>query len=83
MGASRVSLSEAETQLDALIDRVTAGDTVTITRRGRAVVRLTAMHDEPRRPVDLESLRSLTAGMQNQDEGAAVFVRAMRDGARY
>lgn len=83
MGTRTVSLAEAEIQLDSLIDRVTAGDTVTITRRGRAVARLTAIRDEPRRRVDLETLRSLTAGMPNQDEGAAKFVRAMRDDTRY
>lgn len=83
MGMSRVSLAEAETQLDTLIDRVAAGDTVTITRHGRAVARLTAIHDEPRKPVDLDALRALTAGMPVQDEGAAAFVRAMRDGARF
>ncbi len=80
---STVSLAEAETHLETLLDRVAAGDTVTITRHGRAVARLTAIRTEPRRPVDLASLRAATAGLPWQDEGAATFVRAMRDGARY
>lgn len=83
MGTRRVSLAEAETQLDTLIDRVAAGDTVTITRHGRAVARLTAIGDEPRKPVDLDTLRALTDRLPVQDEGADSFVRAMRDGARY
>ena len=80
---STVSLAEAEAHLETLLDRVAAGDTVTITRHGRAVAKLTAVRAEPRKPVDLAVLRATTAGMPVQDKGAAAFVRAMRDGARY
>lgn len=80
---STVSLAEVGAHLEALLDRVAAGDTVTITRHGRAVARLTAVRNEPREPIDLTALRAVTAGMPVQDEGAAEFVRAMRDGARY
>ena len=80
---STVSLAEVEAHLETLLDRVAAGDTVTITRHGRAVARLTAVRNEPRKPIDLAALRAATAGMLAQDEGAAEFVRAMRDGARY
>ena len=80
---SSVGLADAKARLSALIDQVAAGDTVTITRRGKAIARLTPIQDAPRKPVDLEALRALTAAMPAQDEGAAAFVRAMRDGDRY
>lgn len=80
---STVNLAEVEAHLETLLDRVAAGDTVTITRHGRAVARLTAVRSEPRKPVDLDALRATTMGMPAQVEGAAEFVRAMRDGARY
>ncbi|GJD42969.1 hypothetical protein AFCDBAGC_0811 [Methylobacterium cerastii] len=77
-----VSLAEAKAHLSALVDRVIAGEAVTITRRGREVVRLSAV-SEPKRKVDLDALRAVTAQMPFQDEGAADFIRAMRDDERY
>ncbi|GJE60823.1 type II toxin-antitoxin system Phd/YefM family antitoxin [Methylobacterium trifolii] len=79
---STVSLAEAKAHLSALLDRVEAGDTVTITRRGRAVARLTGA-GASRRAVDPAMLEAITAGMPVQEEGAAGFVRGMRDDDRY
>ncbi len=76
-----VTLTDARSLLDMLIDRVEAGDSIDITRDGRAVARLTAIA-EPRRPVDLASLRRLSATMPLQAETAADLVRSMRDGDR-
>lgn len=83
MGMTRVSLAEAQGQLGTLLDQVEAGDTVTITRHGRAIARLTAIRNAPRKPVDLDALRALTAGLPLQGESAVSLVRAMRDGSRY
>ncbi len=77
-----VSLAEAKAHLSALVDRVIAGETVTITRGGRDVVRMSAV-SEPKRPVDCDTLSAVTAQMPFQDEGAADFIRAMRDDERY
>jgi prevent-host-death family protein len=77
-----VSLAEAKAHLSALLDRVEAGESVDITRRGHPVARLTAVA-RPRRRIDASLLRALTATMPPQAEDAAALVRAMRDGDRY
>ena len=77
-----VNLSDAKTHLSELVDRVEAGDSIDITRRGKPVARLTPVA-KPRSPIDLAVLQSLTAKMTPQTVGAAELVRAMRDSDRY
>ncbi len=77
-----VNLADAKAHLSELIDRVEAGESVDITRRGKPVARLTAVA-LPRKRVDAAQLRSLTATMPPQAEGAAALVRSMRDDERY
>jgi prevent-host-death family protein len=77
-----INLADAKAHLSELIDRVEAGDTIDITRRGRKVARLTAVA-KPRQRVDAALLRALTATMPLQAEGAADLLRSMRDGDRY
>jgi len=79
MGA--VNLADAKTHLSELIDRVEAGDTIDITRRGKPVARLTAAA-VPRKRVDAAPLQSLTATMP-QTGDAAGLVRSMQDDDRY
>jgi prevent-host-death family protein len=77
-----ISLAEAKAHLSELVDRVEAGDTVSITRRGKEVARLTSA-DQPRRRIDPATLRAVTNAMPMQREDAAAFVRRMRDEDRY
>lgn len=77
-----ISLAEAKARLSELVDRVAAGDTIDITRRGKPVARLTGAA-EPRKPIDVALLRSLTAAMPRRAESAAELVRSMRDDDRY
>lgn len=77
-----ISLAEAKARLSALVDRVEAGESIDITRRGKPVARLTAVA-RPRRPVDAALLHALTAAMPPQPQSAADLVRSMRDGDRY
>lgn len=77
-----ISLAEAKAHLSELIDRVEAGETVDITRRGKRVARVTAVA-QPRKQVDIAALEALAAAMPPQAESAADLVRAMRDGDRY
>lgn len=79
---STINLAEAKAHLSALVDRVEGGDTITITRRGKAVARL-APAVTTLRPVDPEALRAITATMPVQPHGASRFVREMRDDERY
>ncbi len=78
----RVNLASAKAQLSALIDRVEAGESVEITRRGRPVACLTAVA-RPRGLIDINELRALTSSMTKQSVSAGDLVREMRDSDRY
>ncbi|TIT24350.1 MAG: type II toxin-antitoxin system Phd/YefM family antitoxin [Mesorhizobium sp.] len=77
-----VNLADAKAHLSELVDRVEAGDSIDITRRGKPVARLTAVA-RPRKRIDADLLQSLTATMPLQAQAAADLVRSMRDGDRY
>lgn len=77
-----INLADAKTYLSELVDRVQAGDSIDITRRGKTVAQLTAV-TMPRKPIDLALLQAVTVPMPLQTEGAAHLVRSMRDGDRY
>ena len=77
-----ITLADAKAQFSALVDRVEAGDTIDITRRGKPVARLAAV-TTPRKPVDMSMLQALTATQSLQVESAGDLVRSMRDGDRY
>jgi prevent-host-death family protein len=77
-----VSLADAKARLSELIDRVEAGESIEITRRGRPVARLTTVAPA-RKPIDIAGLKALTDKMPLQSVGAADLVRSMRDGDRY
>ena len=76
-----VTLADAKAHLSELVDRVQAGDTVDITRRGKTVARLVAA-DRPRQRIDKTLLAAFTATLPKQQVGAADLVRAMRDDDR-
>jgi prevent-host-death family protein len=77
-----ISLTDAKAHLSELIDRVEAGESIVITRRGKPVARLSAVTG-PRKRVDATLLQSLTETMPPQPQDAASLVRSMRDGDRY
>lgn len=82
-----IRLSDAEGHLSDLVDRVEAGETVEITRNGKTVARLVPVEAEkprtPRKPIDIEALRALTASLPFDPTSAGDFVRRMRDEERY
>lgn len=77
-----VNLADAKAHLSELVDRVEAGDSIDITRRGKPVARLTAV-TRPRKRIDVALLQSLTATMPRPAQNAVDLVRSMRDGDRY
>jgi prevent-host-death family protein len=77
-----INLADAKAHLSELIDRVEAGDSIVITRRGKPVAQLTAV-TRPRKRVDAALLQSLTETIPHQPQDAASLVRSMRDGDRY
>jgi prevent-host-death family protein len=77
-----VNIADAKAHLSELVEQAASGDTVCITRRGKPVAQLTAIHT-PRNPIDIEMLRAVTKKMSPQTESAGDFVRRMRDEDRY
>ncbi|MGK9235140.1 type II toxin-antitoxin system prevent-host-death family antitoxin [Inquilinus limosus] len=77
-----INLADAKAHLSELVDRVEAGESIAITRRGKPVARLTAVNG-PRKRIDISMLRAVTAAMPPRAQGAADLVRSIRDGDRY
>ena len=77
-----VNLADAKAHFSELINKVAAGETVEIVKRGKMVAKLTGTN-MPKRPIDIASLRKLTSSMRHQDKSAGDFIRSMRDEDRY
>jgi len=77
-----ISLADAQEHLTDLVNRAAAGETVQITRDGEPVSQITPV-ERPRKPIDLEWLRSVTKDMTFQEESAGDFIRRIRDEERY
>lgn len=73
------SLAEAKAHLSELIDRVEAGETVAITRRGKLVAHV-APAERPLEPIDVDALAALTADLPYDPSNSVV---EMRRQARY
>ncbi|NDY94899.1 type II toxin-antitoxin system Phd/YefM family antitoxin [Wenzhouxiangella limi] len=82
MSEATTNLKDAKARLSELVDRAQAGETVTISRRGRVVAQLTAS-PSARRAIDVEALRELTRRLPRTDQEAGRLLRQMRDNARY
>jgi prevent-host-death family protein len=79
MGA--FSVAEAKAQLSAIIEMVEAGETVTITKRGKPVVKMVPANALPIKPkMDLEELRRFRATIPPLKISGAEMIRRMRDG---
>jgi len=79
---SVVNLADAKARLSELIDQVQMGETICITRHGKAVAQLVAAKPE-RKPIRIEDLEALTKDEPYQEESAGDFIRRMRDEDRY
>lgn len=77
-----VSVADAKARLSDLISRAAAGETVSITRRGKPVARLVAAKN-PLQRIDAAMLRTVTDGMPEQEQSAGDFLRDVRDAERY
>ncbi|MEQ1725553.1 MAG: type II toxin-antitoxin system prevent-host-death family antitoxin [Sphingopyxis sp.] len=78
----RISLSEAKAHFSEIVDRVEAGETVEIMRRGKLAARIVPA-EKPRKPIDIEALRALTNSMRKPGPLHESIVRQMRDENRY
>jgi prevent-host-death family protein len=80
----RINLADAKARLSEIVDRVEAGESIEIVRRGKPAARL--VPPAPQRewqPIDIAMLEALDKKMPVQKESAGDFVRRMRDDARY
>ena len=77
-----ISHTTVRERLGELLDRVEAGESFDITRRGRAVARLCGA-PASRKRIDAASLHSLTAAQTFDEEGASALIRRVRDADRY
>jgi prevent-host-death family protein len=49
--SSQVNIHEAKTHLSRLLERVQAGEEITIAKAGKPIARLSAIHERPKRRV--------------------------------
>mgnify|MGYP002403782519 CR=1 FL=1 len=75
---SEVSVAQAKAHLSEILDRVEAGETVTITRRGRPIARLSGV-PAAKQPIDFEALKKFRESMPRLRKGAGELTREMRD----
>lgn len=80
MSEPTVSLANAKAHLSELAERAAAGESILITKRGKAVVRLSSA-TAPRKPIDANALRAVTDTQSNSVDES--FIRRIRDDARY
>ena len=80
-----VSLVEAQAQLRELLEKVERGETVVITRDGKAVANITAAEQpsQPKKPIPFKELAAFRATMPRRRGSSAVAIRKMRDEERY
>lgn len=76
----RINLADAKARLSEIVDRVEAGESIEIVRRGRPAARLVpASKKRELKPIDFEALRKLHEALPYQEESAADLIRRMRD----
>jgi prevent-host-death family protein len=80
MSESTVTLAEAKARLSELAERAASGESILITKHGKAVVRLSRA-SLPKKPIDARALQAVTDAQHcAADEG---FMRRVREDARY
>ena len=78
------SVAQAKAQLSTLLDAVEAGEDVQITRRGRAVARLTAPEQAADLSFDLNAfLAAATSQPMHNGPAADTFIENLREQARF
>ena len=77
-----INLADVKARLSELVDRVAAGDSVELIRRGKPVA-LAREFTAPRKRVSVILLQSLAATMPQRSQGAANLVNSMRNNDRY
>lgn len=80
----RINLADAKARFSEIVDRVEAGESIEIVRRGKPAARLVPTDRQREwKPIDVDMLQRLQATMPMQKESAGDFIRRLRDDARY
>ena len=75
---TEVSVAEAKAHLSALLDRVERGEEVVITRRGKAVAKVSGM-ERKLEPINWEEIDRVRESMPFQEVPSVDIIRRMRD----
>lgn len=85
-----IKINDIGNQVEELITRVQAGETILIEKNGEIVAELLAKTQESkakearsRKKIDIAALQEFTRSLPFQEESTADFIRRMRDEARY
>ena len=78
---SVVKINDIKGQVEELVTRVEAGETILIEKDGRTVAQLVPPTGQDK--FDFEALKRFTDSQPLQTESAGDFIRRMRDEARY
>ena len=82
MPESTTNLKDAKARLSELVDRARAGETITISRRGRPVAQIMAS-PATRKAVDVQALRAVTQRLPRSEKDADDTIREVRERERY
>jgi prevent-host-death family protein len=74
----RINLADAKARLSEIVDRVEAGESIEIVRRGKPAARLIPPLPE-KKPVNVAALRVAAGKVPYQHESGAEVIRKMRD----
>ena len=77
-----IKFADARAHFSELLDRVEAGETIEITRRGKPTARLVPPEKQLRK-FDARELKAFTDGLTPQRQSGGDFIREMRDSDRY
>jgi len=83
-----IKIDDIKDQVEELVGRAEAGETILIEKDGKTVARLVgtniASHErEPKKKIDITALQEFTRSQPLQSESAGDFIRRMRDEDRY
>lgn len=73
------SVAQAKTHLSELLDRVEAGEEVSITRRGKVIAKVIADKPKKKRQGGLPSMADLRAKIPMSPVSSVELIRQMRD----
>jgi prevent-host-death family protein len=77
------SVAEARNNLPKLLDRALAGETVTITRRGKPIARIVPQAEPGAMGIDLEWLKRVQVKPSNPHYDGQELIRMMKDDNKY